>query len=108
MLVGEVRWAITPTGCSWKLSGGSQWSSAPTKVSKNAQVLRARLRRNRVWSADSLARRRVSGRLIHHAIAGEANHRAAMGPATANAAGCESSTPITASKAAAGPAHMDL
>ena len=29
------------SGISWKLSGGSQWSSSPTKVSKKCQVLRA-------------------------------------------------------------------
>ncbi len=34
MLVGEVRCASTGAGCSWKLSGGSQWSAGPTKVSK--------------------------------------------------------------------------
>ena len=33
MLVGDVRWAMTPPGSSWKLSGGSQWSSGPTKLS---------------------------------------------------------------------------
>ena len=33
-LVGEVRWASTGRGSSWKLSGGSIWSSAVTKVSK--------------------------------------------------------------------------
>ena len=27
MLVGEVRWATTGSGSSWKLSGGSPWSS---------------------------------------------------------------------------------
>ena len=40
MLVGEVRCAIRPSGTSWKLSGGSQWSASPTNVSKNSQVLR--------------------------------------------------------------------
>ena len=45
MFVGDVRCATLATGCSWQLSGGSQWSSGPTKVSKNAQVLRASLRR---------------------------------------------------------------
>ena len=47
MLVGEVRWAIRPSGISWKLSGGSQWSASPTNVSKNSQVLRATRRRAR-------------------------------------------------------------
>ena len=34
-----------PSGTSWKLSGGSQWSSSPTNVSKNRQVLRATRRK---------------------------------------------------------------
>ena len=34
MLVGDVRCATADTGCSCTLSGGSQWSSGPTKVSK--------------------------------------------------------------------------
>src|SRR5258708_26997216 len=66
MWVGEVRCAMAPAGCSWKLSGGSQWSSGPTKVSKNAQVFRERFRRKIVSPAVSFARRRASGRLIHH------------------------------------------
>ena len=41
MLVGDVRWATTGSGSSWKLSGGRAWSSGPTKVSKNRQVRRA-------------------------------------------------------------------
>ena len=47
VLVGEVRWATRPSGISWKLSGGSQWSSSPTNVSKKCQVLRAIRRRAR-------------------------------------------------------------
>ena len=41
MFVGEVRCATTGPGSSWKLSGGSPWSSGPTNVSKNRQVRRA-------------------------------------------------------------------
>ena len=41
MLVGEVRCAIAGFGSSWKLSGGSMWSSAVTNVSKKRQVRRA-------------------------------------------------------------------
>ena len=37
--------------------------------------------------ADSAALRRASGRLIHQATAGEANHRTRMGPAAASATG---------------------
>jgi hypothetical protein len=41
MLVGDVRWATTGFGASWKLSGGSMWSSGVTNVSKKRQVRRA-------------------------------------------------------------------
>src|SRR6266545_367764 len=58
MLVGEVRCATTATGCSWKLSGGSQLSSGPTYSSKNAQVFRDTLRRKVVCSTLSRAGRR--------------------------------------------------
>ncbi len=53
MLVGEVRWATTPRGSSWKLSGGSQLSVAVTKVSKKRQVLRAQQARSRRRPSDS-------------------------------------------------------
>ncbi len=33
-LVGEVRWASTGLGSSWKLSGGSMLSAGVTNVSK--------------------------------------------------------------------------
>ena len=64
MLVGEVRCATTGFGSSWKLSGGSAWSSGATNVSKKRQV-RARdahgvgARR----SGERVGRRRGSGRL---------------------------------------------
>src|SRR5207249_10846064 len=63
ILVGEVRCATFTVGCSCTLSGGSQWSSGPTYVSKYAHVFRASLRRKFVWSTVSLALRRASGRL---------------------------------------------
>ena len=43
MLVGEVRWATTPRGDSWKWSGGSQLSVGVTYCSKKSQVARASL-----------------------------------------------------------------
>ena len=53
MLVGEVRCATTGLGSSWKLSGGSMWSAAVTKVSKYRQVRRAtRRKRARIGSVD--------------------------------------------------------
>src|SRR5580765_4094771 len=98
MLVGEVRCARTPTGSSWKLSGGSQWSSGPTKVSKKLQVRRAAARRKRVCSEVSRASRRASGRLAHHAMAGEKSHSSRIGDA-------ENQSAATVS-AVAGPIHI--
>ena len=57
MLVGEVRCATRATGCSCTLSGGRWLSSAPTKVSKNAQVRRATRRRKRRCVGAELAAR---------------------------------------------------
>ena len=60
MLVGEVRWATTGFGSSWKLSGGRKWSSGPTKVSKKRQVRRAVERRICALRAgEQLGRRRA-------------------------------------------------
>ena len=70
MLVGEVRCAIAGDGmfldsCPAAASG----LPAPTKVSKNAQVLRASLRRKtRLRRRRARAARRASGRLIHQAM----------------------------------------
>ncbi len=57
------------------------------RSSKNAQVRRASARRKSVCSTVRLALRRASGRLIHQAMAGEANHRSRIGAATVSAAG---------------------
>src|SRR5476649_889155 len=108
MLVGDVRWATVVTGCSCQLSGGSQWSSGPTKVSKNAHVLRARPRRKSAWSIVSRASRRASGRLTHHAMPGEMNHRKITGAACANADGSDSATRIAAAVAMTGAIHIDV
>src|SRR3972149_5147535 len=91
MLLGEVRRASAAAGLSWKLSGGSQWSSGPTKVSKKAQVLRETRRRNAVCSGESLACGRASDRLSHHASSGDASHRSRIGAAAASAPGRECS-----------------
>ena len=91
MLVGDVRCATTDTGCSCTLSGGSQWSSGPTKVSKKAQVLRESLRRKTVWSAVSRAAARRRQRPAEPPDESrEAIQRARMGLATASAAGRKS------------------
>ena len=62
MFVGEVRWATTGFGSSWKLSGGSAWSSDPTKVSKKRHVRRAVRRRRRSCCGDSGSTRRRARR----------------------------------------------
>src|SRR4026209_1961549 len=96
MLVGEVRCATTAAGCSWKLSGGSQWSSGPTKVSKNAQVLREITRRKRVCSGARGAGGGAGGGGLHHAGAGGGNGRSRIG-----AAGARAAAPEAASQSAA-------
>ena len=106
MLVGEVRCA-TFTGCSCTLSGGSQWSSGPTYVSKYAHVFRASLRRKFVWSTVSLALRRASGRLIHQAIAGDAPHSNKIGPAIDSTAGSVSERPTQVATAIAGATPIE-
>src|SRR3546814_2607081 len=59
-LVGEVRRATSSEGCSWMLSGGSQWSASVTKSSKNAQVRRDRRPRNPSCEADSRSEEHTS------------------------------------------------
>ena len=54
MFVGLVRDAMIGAGYSWKLSGGSQFSSAVTKVSKNRQVRRESCSRNARCTAERL------------------------------------------------------
>ena len=75
-LVGEVRCATLPSGSSWKLSGGSQWSSSPTKVSKKCQVRRAIRRSARRSVAGQRARSTGRGRLTQKATSGERARRA--------------------------------
>ncbi len=77
-MVGEVRWASTGAGSSWKLSGGSMWSTGVTKVSKNRQVRRAISRRARASAVEIGSRPATRGdRLAQRAMAGEAIHSAA-------------------------------
>src|ERR1019366_7471294 len=78
MLVGDVRWAATDSGASWKLSGGSMLSAGVMKASKNRHVLRA-IRRKLCASASASGRRpKTRGdRLAQSATVGEANQAAA-------------------------------
>ena len=57
--------------------------------------------------AVSPAPRRASGRLIHQAIAGEANQRPSMGPATASAAGFDSQRDAAAAAMTGRDPHVD-
>src|SRR4051812_619400 len=84
MLVGDVRWATTGAGSSWKLSGGSQLSDAPTNVSKKSHVRRAVRRSDSIspevsWAAATteagvLTTRATNGDSSHSARNGTANH----------------------------------
>src|ERR1700685_2807762 len=97
MLVGDVRWAITGAGLSWKLSGGRQLSAAVTKVSKYRHVRRAVRRSARASASESPARvSGAGGRLIHRATAGETNQSAMKGAATGHAPRPNSSATIKA------------
>ena len=101
MLVGEVRRATTGSGVSWKLSGGSLFDAAVTKVSKKRQVRRA-IRRRLMASGSDNDRRPGTGRerLAHRATAGDAiqaaANTAAMGqvPCPAIAAAAIAAMPI--------------
>src|SRR5436190_21419379 len=86
MLVGDVRWAGPFGGSSWTLSGGRWLSIEPTNVSKNRHVRRATIRRNAQSSTDSRGRAGRSGRLSHHATAGDTSHSAMTGTATTSVA----------------------
>ncbi len=83
--VGEVRCATMPRGCSWKWSGGSQWSSGPTSRSKYSQVRRA-IRRS-CWRCpmDSGCCLGAIGLLIHSATSGEASQASRSGAAAGSA-----------------------
>ncbi len=83
MLVGLVREATTSAGCSWKLSGGSQFSSPVTKVSKNRQVCRDSLWRKRRCRCERWTAGGASVRLSHQAIdrRDEPRSQAAVPPA---------------------------
>ena len=72
MFVGEVRWATTGVGSSWKLSGGSALSSGPTNVSKNSHVRRAVRRSVSTSAAESCsAADSGGGRLTQRATSGD-------------------------------------
>ena len=93
MLVGEVRCATTGLGSSWKLSGGSPWSSGATNVSKKSHVRRAIRRRVSTSSFDSSpAGDAEAGRLTQRATTGESSHRTRNGSAIQIALGFTAAT----------------
>src|SRR3954462_9834132 len=93
MLVGDVRWATTGAGSSWKLSGGSQLSAAPTNVSKNSHVRRAVRRSDSISAGDSSAEATTdTGGLPPRANKGETSHSARNGTANHNAPGLATMT----------------
>ncbi len=97
MLVGEVRCATTGLGWSWKLSGGSRLSSAPTKVSKNRQVCRA-IKRSPIASSGARTLR-FDGRgtrLLYTAKAGASAQSSMKGTPRAREDGCKYSTSAAA------------
>src|ERR1700755_75527 len=75
MLVGDVLCAITGTGYCWRLSGGSQLSSAVTRFSKNDHVFReSSLRYFNCSSFSFPFCTAYCGRLIRHAVSGAVVH----------------------------------
>ena len=87
MLVGDVRWAATDSGASWKLSGGSMLSAGVTKVSKKRHVCLAIRRRAQVSASASGRQARIRGdRLAQSATAGDTNQAMANAAATGQVA----------------------
>ena len=107
MLVGEVRCATIGPGCFWTLSGGSQLSSGPTKVSKNAHVRRARIWRNSCCDGFSLGAGRTSGRLSHPVMAGATSHSSRIGAARPSTDGRAATRYAAVASATAGATHID-
>src|SRR5688572_19581857 len=102
--VGDVRCAITGCGSSWKLSGGSAWSSALTNVAKNRHVRRP-IRRSVRASADESGAGPavVVGMLIHRATAGDAIQSSSTGSATGHDAAFDHATTAAAAPARTTP-----
>src|SRR3989442_15566688 len=88
MLVGEVRWATTGCGVSWKLSGGNPLLSAATNVVKYLHVRRATRRRIRTSpGGNATGRAAMPGTLTQRAIAGDRAQSVNNGHATRHAPG---------------------
>ena len=104
MFVGDVRCATTGVGSSWKLSGGSPWSSGRTKVSKNRQVRRAVSRSAPTSAGESCsAADSGGGWLARRATRGAASQRTTNGAAIGPAPGFTARTRIATAAAIATP-----
>src|SRR5438067_13446404 len=87
MLVGDVRCAMSGCGSSSKLSGGSQLSSCPAKVSKKRHVRRAASLAARASFAVNVSTSITLWRLTQCAIVGDKIHASRKGAATGKADG---------------------
>src|SRR5687768_1741851 len=107
IFVGEVRCAITGLGSSWKLSGGSQLSSAPTKVSKNLHVRLAINRAKRRSSPVNSLRAGGVWRLTQLATKGETAQPIRYGAATDIAEGRNKRTSAAQTKVSSSAGSMN-
>src|SRR6266536_6093377 len=107
MFVGEVRCATNGTGSSWKLSGGSQLSSAPTKVSKKRQMRRATDLAKRKSSPLIIRSFSEVGRLIQYATTGERAQATTNGQTTICEAGLRNSISIAVMRASNSAGNID-
>src|SRR5580658_2189125 len=106
MLVGDVREARRTTGCSWKLSGGSQFSSAVTKVSKKCHVFRAVARMKKVWDSERCSGFGSMDRLMRQAMKGAATQSAIIGDTKDRRHGSQAARPAAMATARKGSNHM--
>src|SRR5262245_25942194 len=107
MFVGLVRGASDNVGFCWMLSGGSQLCSAVTNSSKYRYVNRDSFFRNSCCSSESCLARTGSGRLIHHARAGESAHETRKGDAREIDSGWRMSNRHVADTASNGAAAIE-
>ena len=108
MFVGDVLCAIIAIGCSWKLSGGIQFSSADTKFSKKPHVLRAILWRKSSSPSTNSGLSSFSGEFSRQEIAGAINHKTRMGHATKSPPGLIYNSVTINITANSGVIHIDL
>ena len=106
MLVGDVRWAITGAGSSWKLSGGRSCSCVVTWTSKYRHVRRATRRSASMSSRVAPISAELYGTQIFVATNGAATQNAATTPATSAAPPPPAMPAATTSAADTKPPHI--